>query len=129
MDSDDISSGTEAVTSTLSEEQETEKKALLLSSRSGKLDTIQEKIAWLLNHYPATRDSDTALEIKFWQEFQPELLDGEYVELKKLYKLTKPTTITRARAKIQNTYQLFQASTVTRKLRGTLAVSERDKAV
>lgn len=30
MDSDDISSGTEAVTSTLSEEQETEKKALLL---------------------------------------------------------------------------------------------------
>jgi hypothetical protein len=129
MYSDDIAGGPDPSTPNLSEEQEAEKKALLLSSRSGKLDTIQEKIAWILNHYPATRDSDTALAIKFWQEFQPELLDGAYVELRELYKLTKATTITRARAKIQNTYQLFQATLATRKVRGTLAASERDKAV
>ena len=65
MYSDDIAGGPDPSTPNLSEEQEAEKKALLLSSRSGKLDTIQEKIAWILNHYPATRDSDTALAIKF----------------------------------------------------------------
>jgi hypothetical protein len=113
----------------LSEKQEAEKNALLLASRSGKLDTTQEKVAWLLNHYPITRDSDTALVIHFWSTFEPELIDGRAIRFSSLYQATKVTSITRARAKIQNTYRLFLATPDVRKTRGKLAESERDKAV
>ena len=128
MSGEEVSNET-TIEHALSDKQVAEKNALLFASQSGKLDNIQEKIAWILNHYPVTRDSDTALVIQFWKTFEPQLLEGNVITLGNLYKATKVTTMARARAKIQNTYRLFQATPTIRKVRGTLAHSERDKAV
>jgi Protein of unknown function (DUF3800) len=46
-----------------------------------------------------------------------------------LYKLTRLTSITRARAKIQNSFKLFLASDEIQKRRGVLAEDEKEKAI
>ena len=110
------------------ERREQERVNLLQAVSAGKLDTLQGKVAWILNHYPSTRDSDIRLQLEYWEAFQPELLSGEFVRKQDLFQLTRLTTLTRARAKIQNTYRLFVASPEVRKQRGTLSDEERDKA-
>jgi len=110
------------------EQVEQEREALLEGVSAGKFDTLQERVAWILNHYPDARDSDVALQLEYWETFQPELLDGEYIRKKDLYQLARLTSLTRARAKIQNTYRLFLASPEVRKHRGKLSEEEREKA-
>lgn len=77
---------------------------------SAKFDTIQERVAWILNHFPDTRNSDITLQLKYWDRFEPDLYDGRAIEPDDMYKLTRLTSLQRARAKIQNSYGLFQAS-------------------
>jgi hypothetical protein len=101
---------------------------LLHAISAGKLDTLQERVAWILNHYPDSRDSDLALQIKYWETFEPELGGGDHVLKAHLYQLTRLGSLTRARAKIQNTYRLFQASPAVRKRRGKLSEEELAKA-
>jgi hypothetical protein len=62
--------------------------ALLHAVSSGRLDTLQERVAWILNHSPDTRDSDIALQIKYWEAFEPDLGAGEYIRKDDLYRLT-----------------------------------------
>jgi len=95
---------------------------------SAKFDTIQERVAWVLNHFPDTRNSDITLQIKYWERFEPDLYDGRAVELEDMYKLTRLTSLQRARAKIQNSYGLFQASPDVRRRRGKLSEEEKEKA-
>lgn len=98
---------------TLSEETERVAKleeartSVLRSVGSGKLDTLQERVAWILNHYPKTRDSDIALQLIYWKRFDSDIYSGDYIDPEDLYKLTRLTSLQRARAKIQNTYKLF----------------------
>lgn len=101
---------------------------VLESAAGGRLDTIQERVAWVLNHFPETRDSDITLQLKYWEYFD-DIYDGYSIEPQDLYKLTRLTSLKRARAMIQNTLKLFQASPEVRKFRGKLDEEEREKVI
>jgi Protein of unknown function (DUF3800) len=105
-----------------------EREALLSAVSAGRLDTVQERVAFILNHYPGTRDSDITLQLRYWDVFEQELTSGSSIQKADLYKLARLTSLTRARAKIQNTYRLFQASTEVQKHRGKLEDEELQKA-
>jgi hypothetical protein len=111
------------------EEQEEEKRNLLFRISSFKLDALQDRVAWLLNNYPETRNSDITLQIEYWKHFESHIFNGEHVSVPDLYNLTRLTSIARARAKIQNTYKLFLADEPIRAHRGTLEKAEKNKAV
>lgn len=106
---------------------ERERQEILESVSSYKIDTVKEKVAWVLNHFPETRDSDIALQLKYWEVFESHIYSGELIEPKDLYRLTKLTIIARTRATIQNDYNLFLASPEVREKRGTLSEEEKEK--
>jgi hypothetical protein len=110
-------------------EIEQKREVLLKSVKACELNTIETKVAWLLNHFPNTRDSDLALQIRYWQHFQPEHFDGSAISVRDYYRLAKLTTLTRARAAIQNTLKLFQASDEVKKQRKQLQKGEHDNAL
>ena len=107
---------------------ETKRESLWRAINSCQLNTIEERVAWLLNHYPKTRDSDIGLQIRYWQQFQPDLFNGGEVSVRDYYRLVRLTTLTRARATIQNKLNLFQASDEIKRRRKQLQESERDNA-
>lgn len=86
-------------------------------------------MAWILNHYPKTRDSDITLQLTYWKRFDSDVYSGGHIDPEDLYTLTRLTSLQRARAKIQNTYKLFQASPEVRQRRGKLEEAEKEKAV
>lgn len=112
---------------TAEERREAERNRILNAVASGKAEILLERTAWILSRWPHTRDSDIALQIQYWKEFEPE----RYAELaddsKVLYRLTRLTSLSRARARIQNTHRLFQASPEIRKRRGRLSEEERER--
>ena len=108
---------------------EQEKQDLLARVGSSNLSTMRHRVAWLLNHFPRSRNSDIALQIKYWEAFDKEIFNGAYVKVEDLYKLTRLTSIARERARIQNQYRLFLADQAVQEHRGTLEESEREKAV
>jgi len=65
-----------------------------------------------------TRDSDVTLQLRYWEQFEKDLYDGRAITPSDLYKLTRLTSLSRARAKIQNTFGLFAASDEVRARRG-----------
>lgn len=120
--------GPEARESANEEETEEERERLVAAIAASRLDTVQQRVAWILNHHPEARDSDVALWIQYWKRFQSEWVEGEYVRLRDLYRLTRPGSLTRARAKIQNEYRMFLASVEVRAQRGKLSEEERERA-
>src|SRR5947208_11628679 len=90
---------------------------------------LKSRVAYILNHYPATRDSDVALQNTLWRTFFGDHIEGEYVALKNFYDLPRPQTITRVRAKIQNDYGLFVPSAEVADMRKTLRRDRQDDAV
>ncbi len=113
----------------LDEEKAREREEILRDVANSTVDTLQHRVAWLLNHYPECRNSDIACQIRYWETFEGDRFDGRYVSTEDLYNLTKLTSIARARAKIQNTYRLFLGSPEVRKRRGQLSEEEKEKAV
>lgn len=112
------------------EKRERARDQLLRAASSGsEPNTILKRVAWVLNHYPDARDSDRVLWFRYWSIFESELWDGTAVTLEDSFRLTHPGSLTRARAKIQNEYKLFQASLEVRQRRGKLAEEERQKAL
>ena len=107
---------------------EEKRSRILAGVASGKLDSLQERVAWILNHHPDARDSDITLQLRFWEEFQGDIYDGGDVSREDLYRLARLTSLSRARAKLQNTYHLFIASPEIRGRRGSLGEDERAKA-
>jgi hypothetical protein len=105
------------------------REALLKSVKACELNTIETRVAWLLNHFPNTRDSDLGLQIRYWQHFQSEHFDGGAISVLDYYRLAKLTTLTRARATIQNTLKLFQASDEVKRQRKQLQQGEHDNAL
>jgi Protein of unknown function (DUF3800) len=105
-----------------------ERDALIAALSSGKRDSVLERVGHLLNQYPDLRDSDIQLQLKYWETYESELYDSEYIDIKNYGKLTHLNSITRARARIQNTLNLFQASFEVKKHRGKLQDDEVDRA-
>lgn len=110
-------------------EVEQERGQLLAALASSNPDTVLHRVAWILNYYPDTRNSDIALQLRYWETFCPDQYDGGAITRDDLYKLPRLTTLTRARARIQNTLRLFLADADVRRQRGTLSEEERVEAV
>jgi hypothetical protein len=110
-------------------EIEARREKLLHAVNASVLNTMEERVAWLLNNYPKTRDSDITLQIHFWQNFQSDRFSGGDVSLSDYYRLAKLTSLTRARATIQNRLKLFQASEEVRKRRKQLQKDEKANAL
>lgn len=89
---------------------EAKREQLLRAINSSQLDTMEERVAWLLNNFPKTRDSDITLQIRYRQNFQSDRFTGGEISVSDYYRLAKLTSLTRARATIQNKLKLFQAS-------------------
>jgi hypothetical protein len=109
--------------------REEEIQHLLNNLSSANVNTLRDKVAWILNHNPKARDSDVTLILDFWETFESHIYNGQYIKPDDLYRLTRMTSISRERAKIQNIYKLFQASSEIREHRGTLSEEEKEKAV
>lgn len=69
----------------------------------GELETAEERVAWILERHPRTRDSDQWLIYLYWK-----LVDKAEGKLKHIAgQLTAAGTITRCRRKIQHDLKLF----------------------
>jgi len=107
---------------------ELEKEQLLRSVANASNDTMFNRVAWILNHYPDARDSDITCQLKYWSIFEPEIYGSGYISGEDLYRLTRLTSIARSRARIQNTHRLFLANPEVQKRRGVLEDEEKEKA-
>lgn len=127
--SDELGDIPKAEVDSKTEKIEKERQELLTRVASSELSNMRHRVGWLLNQFPSTRNSDIALQIKYWKIFEKDIVGGSYVDLDDLYRLTRLTSLARARATIQNDYRLFLADPEVREHRGTLEESEREKAV
>lgn len=100
---------------------------LLAHVRTSDVHTIQARVAWILDRYPDARDSDIELQLRFWEHFEG-IPRGLRVSQDEYGKLTRLTSIARARATIQNQYRLFSASPEVQQRRRKLAEGHRQAA-
>jgi hypothetical protein len=107
-----------------------ERAKFIESIAAGAHNTVQTRVAWILNRYPAARNSDVTLQVTYWRTFDRGLLAGpNAVALENLYQLTRLTDIARARAKIQNEYGLFLATDDIKRRRIAKDAQERARQV
>lgn len=105
--------------------KEERRAALQAELARGELNKIQSKVAWVLNNFPETRDSDIHLQLRYWETFEG--FSGDVISRDDLFRLPRLTTLARARANIQNDLRLFQASPEVRHQRGKLSEEERQR--
>lgn len=117
------------IDNSLSEKIALEKQELLNRILSGNLETMHDKVGFILNHNPQTRNSDIELAWSYWKTFENKLYNGVYITKNNLKALTKINSLTRCRARIQNEYNLFQADESVRKYRGVLEGEMREEAI
>lgn len=108
---------------------EKEAAELQASLRDGVISDVKTRVAWIMNLFPSTRNSDVALTLKYWELFQPELYNAVAMSPRNLFKLERETTIVRVRAKIQNEYQLFPAEAGIRRKRRELEEDVKEAVV
>jgi|WetSurMetagenome_2_1015567.scaffolds.fasta_scaffold16685_3 hypothetical protein len=91
--------------------EEVERKTLLAALSQSVLGNMEQRLAYILQRYPETRDSDTALAIRYWTMFQAEIIETwDTLSLDVLYDLDPMGTISRIRRHIQNDLRLFASS-------------------
>jgi hypothetical protein len=100
---------------------------LVRSVHAFDLDTEMARVASVLSAYPDARDSDITLLLRYWQEHEG-IGPDDSITPRDLYELPRLTSLTRARAAIQNELGLFKASTEVQEARGTLSDEERERA-
>lgn len=96
---------------------EREKKDLLASLAGADFSKQKTKVAYILNLYPEARDSDITLTLKYWETFQPDIFNPHGILPKDLFRLERMHYLVRARAKIQNEYDLFTAKSEVKRFR------------
>jgi flagellar biosynthesis/type III secretory pathway chaperone len=99
------------------EKLEREKKELLASLSGGDFSRQKTKVAHVLNLYPESRNSDITLTIKYWETFQSDIYNPHGILPKDLFRLERMHYLVRARAKIQNEYNLFTPNTKVKRFR------------
>ena len=88
------------------------------------LDTIEHRVAWVLNNVPATRDSDKELFAEYCRAFAREVAGSGVIRLEQIKDLPNFWSIDRARRKIQNTYRMYEASVEVQRERGVISDEE-----
>ncbi|WDL99202.1 DUF3800 domain-containing protein [Alicyclobacillus sp. ALC3] len=112
------------------EKLEQERKKLEQELSEGDFGTLRARVAYILNRYPKTRDSDIELQHRYWATFHPEQYRyGQSVTADDMMNLARLTHLTRMRAKIQNQFGLFLASEGVREERKRLAQAVRENIV
>lgn len=107
--------------SELSPEDAEKRDQLLADIANSHLATREQRVARILERYPETRDSDTALCLRYWRTFQADVIERwQPLELDILFDLDRIETLGRARRFIQNDLRLFQSTEGTRKARGAM---------
>lgn len=96
---------------------EQEARLLQAALRDGVMSDLKTKVAWILNQFSATRNSDVALTLKYWELFQSSIYNPNSMRPRDLFTLERFTSIARVRAKIQNEYNLFPADAAIRRRR------------
>lgn len=108
---------------------EQEAATLQASLRDGVMSDLKAKVAWILNLYPQTRNSDVALTFKYWELFQSEIFNPNFMRPRDLFRLERQTSIVRVRAKIQNEYNLFPAEEGIRRGRRSLEEDVKEEVI
>jgi len=108
---------------------ETEAGDLQASLNDGVISDLKTKVAWILNLFPHTRNSDISLTLKYWELFNADVFNPSAMNPRDLFKLERETSIVRVRAKIQNEYQLFPADAAVRGRRRALEESVKEAVV
>lgn len=99
-------------------EQIERRRKMLADVANSFLANRELKVAHILQRFPETRDSDTALCIRYWKMFQADVLERwKPLELEVLYELDRIETIGRVRRMIQNDLRLFRGVEDTRRAR------------
>ncbi len=106
-----------------------ERQSLLAVIAASRPNTLVHKVGWILNNYPDARNSDITLQLRYWETFCSDQYSGGAITPDDLYQLPRLTSLTRARARIQNTLKMFLADAEVRRHRGTLSEEEREEAV
>jgi len=102
----------------LSPEQAERRQKMLADIANSYLSTREQRVAHILQRFPETRDSDTALCIRYWNMFQADVLERwRPLELEVLFELDRIETIGRVRRMIQNELRLFRGVEETRRAR------------
>lgn len=130
FDGDDIGEQGERTGETAPDAKEVEKARerarVLAASLSRKSSRTLDRVAWVLNRFPETRDSDVELMLAYWRSFED--WNGGVVTVQQLREFTLHGPLARCRATIQNRLGLFQASLPVRSRRGILREEEREAA-
>ncbi len=108
---------------------EREKAKLLEDVAATTTNDLRSKVGYILNHFPAARDSDVTLAHLVWETFYPDYINSDCVRLDDMYVLPRQTTMARIRAKIQNEYGLFQASAEVAGMRRAFRADTKDEMV
>lgn len=108
---------------------EKEASDLQASLNDGVISDLKTKVAWILNLFPHTRNSDVSLTLKYWELFNADVFNPTSMNPRDLFKLERETSIVRVRAKIQNEYQLFPADAAIRGRRRTLEEEVKEAVV
>jgi uncharacterized protein DUF3800 len=104
--------------SELPPEQAERRQKMLAEIANSRLATRELRVAHILQRFPETRDSDTALCIRYWKMFQADVLERwQPMELEVLLELDRIETIGRVRRMIQNELRLFRGVEETRRAR------------
>ncbi|UOE47859.1 DUF3800 domain-containing protein [Mucilaginibacter sp. SMC90] len=108
---------------------EAEKTELLNKVVSGNIENIKDRVALILNNSNDARNSDIELAWSYWQTFEDNILQGSTISKEQMYSLTRISSLTRIRAKIQNEYKLFQADDEIKRHRGVLEEDKKQDAI
>ncbi len=108
---------------------EEEKQELLNRVVSGNIVDIKDRVAFILNSSNEARNSDNELAWSYWETFEPEKLINGMATREAMQQLTKQSSLTRVRAKIQNEYKLFVADAKVRKHRRQLEEGNKQAAI
>jgi len=89
--------------------EEYEKRVIPISGRPDylellkKLKTVKERVEWLLENFPETRNDDLYLTILYWRYFDKKMSKYiKYIPYEVIKQAIRPETIRRIRQKIQN---------------------------
>jgi hypothetical protein len=88
---------------------------LIQAVESNSLESINDRVGFILNNFPKTRNSDKSLCIKYWELYQRDQYSPTIAE--HIFDLEHVPSIVRARAKVQNTFGLFQGTEKARQRR------------
>jgi hypothetical protein len=105
------------------------RKDLLGKVLSGNISNSRERVGYILNNYPTSRNSDIELIWNYWVVFENDKFDKLSVTKDQMLRLTRVSSLIRMRALIQNQFKLFQADDNVKKHRGVLEEEKKSQAI